>query len=108
MPLTIPPDSWRAWVRLAVWEFWMGVLVCGALGFGTQLIVTAPEHIVTVFDFTNCYAAPLVIQPCERVAYRAGALNVVLNAWCGLLLIVVAAWLLWELWERGGAEADHR
>jgi hypothetical protein len=22
----------------------------------------------------------------------------VLNAWCGLLLVVVAAWLLWELW----------
>jgi len=96
--LTIPPDSWRAWVRLAVWEFWMGVLVCAALRFGTQLIVTAPENIVTIFDFTNCYAAPPVIQPCERVAYRAGALNVALNAWCGLLLIALAAWLLWELW----------
>jgi len=96
--LTIPPDSWRAWVSLAVWEFWMGVLVYGALRFGTQLVVTAPENIVTVFDFTNCYAAPPVLQPCERVAYRAGALNVVLNAWCGLLLIAIAAWLLWELW----------
>ena len=96
--LTIPPDSWRAWVSLAVWEFWMGVLVYGALRFGTQLVVTAPEHIVTVFDFTNCYAVPPVVQPCERVAYRAGALNVALNAWCGLLLIALAAWLLWELW----------
>ena len=96
--LTIPPDSWRAWVSLAVWEFWMGVLVYGALRFGTQLIVTAPENIVTVFDFTNCYAAPPILQPCERVAYKAGALNVALNAWCGLLLIALAAWLLWELW----------
>jgi hypothetical protein len=96
--LTIPPDSWRAWVSLAVWEFWMGVLVYGALRFGTQLIVAAPENFVTVFDFTNCYAAPPVVQPCERVAYRAGALNVMLNAWCGLLLIAFAAWLLWELW----------
>ena len=96
--LTIPPDSWRAWVSLGAWEFWMGVLVYGALRFGTQLIATAPEHIVTLFDFTNCYAAPPVIQPCERVAYRAGALNVALNAWCGLLLIALAAWLLWELW----------
>ena len=74
--LTIPPDSLRAWVRLAVWEFWMGVLVSRRSGFGTQLIVTAPDSIVTVFDFTNCYAAPPVVQPCERVAYRAGALNV--------------------------------
>ena len=109
--LTIPPDSWRAWVRLGVWEFSMGVLVYCALRFGTQLIVTAPENIVTVYDFTNCYAAPPVVQtvvhtvvqttvqPCERVAFRAGALHVVFNAWCGLLLVVLAAWLLWELWS---------
>jgi hypothetical protein len=96
--LTIPPDSVEDWVRLAVWEVWMGMLVCGALAFGTRLIATAPDHIVTVFDFTNCYAAPIV-QPCERVAYKAGMLNVVFNAWCGLLLIAVAAWLLWELWS---------
>jgi hypothetical protein len=70
----------------------------GALRVGTQLIVTAPDTIVTVFDFRNCYAAPPVVQPCERVAYRAGALNVALNAWCGLLLIAFAAWILWELW----------
>ena len=98
-PLTIPPDSMQDWVRLAVWEIWMGMLVCGALGFGTRLIATAPDNIVTVFDFTNCYAAPPIVQPCERVAYKAGALNVVFNAWCGLLLVAVAAWLLWELWS---------
>ena len=97
--LTIPPDSWRAWVRLGVWEFWMGVLVYGALSFGTQLIVTAPDSVVTVFDFTNCYAAPPVVQPCERVAYKAGMMNVVFNAWCGLLMLIVAAWLVWELWS---------
>ena len=67
--------------------------------FGTRLIATAPDNIVTVFDFTNCYAAPPVVQPCERVAYRAGLLNVAFNVWCGLLLIAVAAWLLWELWS---------
>jgi hypothetical protein len=33
------------------------------------------------------------------VAYRAGTLNMAFNAWCGLLLIAVAAWLLWELWN---------
>ena len=97
--LTIPPDSRRAWVTLAVWESWMGMLVYGALRFGTQLIITAPDGIVTVFDFTNCYAAPPIVQPCERVAFRGGALSVMLNAWCGLLLIAVAAWLLWELWS---------
>jgi hypothetical protein len=97
--LTLPPVSMQDWIRLAVWEVWMGVLVCGALAFGTRLIATAPDHIVTVFDFTNCYAAPPIVQPCERVAYRAGALNVVFNAWCGLLLIAVAGWLLWELWS---------
>jgi hypothetical protein len=96
--LTIPPDSLSAWVRLAVWECWMGMLVCAALGFGTRLIATAPDNIVTVFDFTNCYAAPPIVQPCERVAYRAGTLNVVLNAYCGLLLVAVAASILWELW----------
>ena len=93
-PLTIPPDSMRSWVGLAVWEFWMGVLVCAALGFGTKLIVTAPDSIVTVFDLTNCYAAPPVAQPCERVAFKAGALSVAFNVWCGLLLIAVAAWLV--------------
>lgn len=98
-PLTIPPDSTRAWVRLAVWEFWMGMLVCGALGLGMRLVATAPDNIVTVFDFTNCYAAPPIAQPCERVAYRTGALNAVLNVWCGLLLLAVAMWLLWDLWS---------
>ena len=97
--LTIPPDSKQAWVRLVMWEFWMGMLVFGALYFGTRLIATAPDNMVTVFDFTNCYAAPPIAQPCERVAYRAGTLNAVFTAWFGLLLMVVAACLLWELWS---------
>jgi hypothetical protein len=97
--LTIPPDSVQDWVRLAVWEVWMGMLVCGALAVGMRLIATAPDHIVTVYDFTNCYAAPPIVQPCERIAYQAGTLNVVFNAWFGLLLVAVGAWLLWELWS---------
>src|ERR1043166_8044059 len=96
--LAIPPDSVRAWISLATWEIWMGTLVCGALGFGTPLIVSAPDAIVTVMDFTDCYAAP-VVQPCERVAYRPGVLNMAFNVWCGVLLVAVAAWLLWELWS---------
>lgn len=97
--LTIPPDSFRAWVRFGVWESRMGILLYLALAFGTQLIVTAPAGIVTVFDFTDCYAAPPIAQPCERIAYRAGTLNVLLNVWCGLLLLAVAVWLVWELWS---------
>jgi hypothetical protein len=96
--LSIPPDSARAWLQLAAWELWMGALLYGALRYGTTLIVTAPAHIITVFDFTNCYAGPPVVQPCERVAYQTGALNVAMNIWCGVLLIVVALWLVWELW----------
>ena len=95
--LTIPPDSVRAWLRLAVWELWMGMLVCGILGFGVVLVVTSPDRIVTVPDLTNCYAPP-VVQPCERIVYF-GALNAAFTALCGLILIVAAAWLLWELWS---------
>jgi len=97
-PLTIPPDSMRAWMRLAVWEVWIGMLVFGALAFGIALIVNAPASIVTVFDFTNCYATPPVGQPCERAAYQTGILNAALDAWCGLLLLAFAVWLLWEVW----------
>lgn len=76
----------------------MGLLLSGALIFGIELITSAPGSIVTVFDFTNCYAAPPIAQPCERVAYRAGTMNVAFNVWCGVLMMAVAAWLLWELW----------
>ncbi len=98
-PLTIPPTSARAWCGLAAWEIWMGVLVYGALVIGSDLIVGAPKSVVTVFDFTNCYAAPPIVQPCERVAYRIGVLNVAFNLWCGVLFVSVAAWMLWELWS---------
>jgi hypothetical protein len=97
--LTIPPDSLHAWVRLGAWEFGMGVILYVIVAFGTQLIASAPHGVVTVFDFTNCYAAPPVALPCERVAYRTGVLNAALNEWCGLLLLAVAAWLAWDLWS---------
>ena len=39
-------------------------------------------------------------QPCERVAYQSGrAERRRSTLWCGLLLMAVAAWLLWELWS---------
>ena len=77
----------------------MGMLVYGALSFATQLIVTAPDSIVTVFDFTNCYAAPPIVLPCERVAYQRRRAERRVQPVVRLLLIAVAAWLLWELWN---------
>jgi hypothetical protein len=102
--LKIPPDSFRAWVRLGTWELGMGVLLYVVFGFGARLITTAPQSVVTVFDLRNCYAAPPVELPCERVAYRVGALNAAFSAWCGLLLIGVAASLVWDLWSAAAAK----
>jgi hypothetical protein len=31
--------------------------------------------------------------------YKAGSLNLLFNIWSGLLLLAVAAWLVWELWD---------
>jgi hypothetical protein len=95
--LTIPPNDWRAWLRLAVWEIWMGMLVAMAVVFGVRQIATAPDHIVTFHDFTACSAAAQATGPCERL-YRTGGLNMLFSIMTGLLGFVVAAWLLWELW----------
>jgi len=98
-PLTIPPDSVRGWLRLATWELWMGMLVCLSVGLGVILIVTSSERIITVADLTNCYGPPPVPLPCERLVYRGGALNAAFTALCGVMLVGLAAWLLWELWS---------
>jgi hypothetical protein len=97
--LTIPPDSRRAWIELAIWELWMGVLVCAVLGFGALLIATAPDRIVTASDLSGCYGPPPVALPCERIVYRGGALYAAFSALCGSVLILVAGWFLWELWS---------
>ena len=98
-PLRIPPDSLDTWVRLAVWEFWMGMLVCIVIGFGTLLIVSSHDRVVLVTDFSRCYGPLPIALPCERVMYRAGALYMVFSALFGVLLVGVAVWLLWELWS---------
>jgi hypothetical protein len=97
--LSIPPNSTQAWLRLAVWELWMGMLVCVTLALGLFLIATSPNHVVAVSDLTNCYGPPPVALPCERILYRGGALEAAFTALCGLMLIGVAVWLLWELWN---------
>jgi hypothetical protein len=98
-PLTIPPNSRSAWIRLATWELWMGMIVCVTAALGAYLIATSPNRIIAVVDLTNCYAPPPVALPCERVLYRGGALDAAFTSLCGLMLIGVTAWFMWELWS---------
>jgi hypothetical protein len=77
----------------------MGVLVYVIAGFGTRLIASASQSIVTVYDFSSCDAAARVALRCGRVAYRTGGSIAAFNTWCGLLLLAVAAWLVWDLWS---------
>jgi len=97
--VTIPPDSTSAWIHLAIWECWMGMLISVALGLGLFLILTSPRYIVTVSDLSGCYAPPPVTVPCERIVYRGGMMNLAFVSLCGLMLIGVAVWFLWELWN---------
>jgi hypothetical protein len=97
--LIIPPDSAGAWIQLAMWEIWMGMLVCLTLGGGILFIISSPDRIIAVADLTNCYGPPPVALPCERMLYRGGALDAAFSVLCGVMLIGVAAWFLWELWS---------
>lgn len=96
--LTIPPASRRDWFDLAMWELWMGILICGFLALGAVLVNTAPDRIITAEDLSGCYADPPVQRPCERIVYRTGLLNAAFSALFGTLATIVGAWLLWELW----------
>ena len=98
-PLTIPPNSVNAWVQLAMWELWMVTLVCITLGLGILLIATSPDRIVALTDLSNCYGPPPVAAPCERTVYLGGMLNAAFTALFGLMLLVVAVWFVWELWN---------
>jgi hypothetical protein len=97
-PLIIPPNSIHAWMQLAIWEMWMGILFCCALGVGVTLIVTSPDHIVAISDFRACYGPPPVPLPCERIVYRGGLLYMGFTALCGVMLVGASLWFLWELW----------
>jgi hypothetical protein len=97
-PLIIPPNSMNAWIQLAIWEIWMGVLIGAVLGLGILLIATSPSRIVAVLDLTNCYSVPAP-SPCDRMVYQGGMLNAAFTALFGLTLVGGAAWLLWELWS---------
>jgi hypothetical protein len=77
----------------------MGMLVCVTFGLGVLLIITSSKRIVAVSDLSNCYGPPPVALPCERIVYRGGMLDAAFTSLCGLMLIGVAVWLLWELWS---------
>lgn len=96
--LTFPPNSARMWIRFAVWQLRMGMFICVALAFGARLIVTAPDRLYVVRDFSNCYVPPAP-SPCERIAYQGGGLNVIFTALIGALLLGIGMWLMWELWN---------
>ena len=98
-PLVIPPNSLSAWMQLAAWEMWMGMLLFMALALGLTLVVTSPTHIVALVDLSPCYAPPPVVLPCERIVYRTGQLYMFFTALCGFMLLVAATWFLWELWR---------
>ena len=97
--LNVPPRSLNDWLRLAVWELWMGSLVCMLLWAGAAMIATAPDRIVTVEDLSGCYAVPPLPPPCDRIIYRTGAMNAAFSVLSGVVMLVASLWLLWELWE---------
>jgi hypothetical protein len=102
--LPIPPVSLRDWVTLAAWEAWAGMLLCGLISFGLLFIVTAPERIVVVEDFSRCYATT-VILPCERLVYRTGGLNAIFSVLIGVMSLAGAIGCLWSLWSSAEPKA---
>ena len=96
--LIVPPDSLHAWIRLASWELWMGMVLFFLIALGVRLIVTAPERVVVVRDLAPCFATPPAPPPCERTLYRGG-LNMAFSGFAGFVMLAIAAWLLWELWS---------
>lgn len=96
--LIIPPVSTRDWIDLALWELWMGILLCGFLAVGAGLVVTAGDRIITAEDLSGCYAVPPVPRPCERIVYRTGAMNAAFSALFGTMSMIIGVWLVWELW----------
>lgn len=97
--LVIPPQSFGDWLRLAVWELWIGSMVCTLLWAGVALIATTPDRVITAEDLSGCYAPPPVALPCERIVYRTGAMNAAFSAMSGMVMVIAALWLLWELWD---------
>jgi hypothetical protein len=96
--IVIPPETPEEWVRLAAWEMWMGAMLLVLLYFGTHMIATSPDRVITVTDLSKCYGTPPVPIPCDRV-YHAGMLNVAFSAFSGFIMIAVAIWFIWELWS---------
>ena len=91
--LVIPPDSWRAWIHLAVWEAWMGMLLFGCFAFGISLIGSSTDQIVTFVDLSRLLRAAASGTAVRADHYRVGALNAAFTALGGLLSLVAASCL---------------
>ena len=97
-----------AWLRLAVWEIWMGMLLCLVLGFGVRLIVTSPDHIIAFSDLST--ATRRLLSPfrangsCIEAAMLNAAFTALFGAHADRRRRVVPVGVV----ERGRAEADHR
>jgi hypothetical protein len=96
--IVIPPETPEEWMRLVAWEMWMGSMLLVLLYFGTHMIATSPDRVITVTDVSRCYGAPPIPIPCDRV-YHGGMLNVAFSAFSGFIMVTVAFWFLWELWS---------
>ena len=77
----------------------MGMVLFFLIALGIRLIATSPERIVAVLDLSQCYAPPPIPQPCDRMLYRGGMMNMAFSAFAGFMLLAIAIWFLWELWS---------
>jgi hypothetical protein len=96
--IVIPPETRDEWVRLVTWELWMGLILFLLVALGTGLLMTSPDRVVLLHDVSQCYATPPVPIPCERTLYR-GLLNVAFSAFSGFMMLAVALWVVWSLWN---------
>ena len=96
--IVVPPETRDEWVRLVAWELWMGLVLFLLVAIGMRLLLTSPDRVVLVLDTSSCYGAPPVPIPCERTLYR-GLLNVAFSAFSGFMMMAVAFWMVWILWN---------
>ena len=66
---------------MAVWELWMGILICCFLSLGAALVTSAPDRVIT-----------------------RGYLNATFSALLGTLALIASAWLARELWTATAPE----
>jgi hypothetical protein len=91
--LTFPPDSWRAWVHLAVWEAWMGCCYSASSPSAFRSS-SSPDRIMTFEDLSRCYPAA---GRCRAKDHSTGALNAGVQRWADY--VAARRRGCWELWS---------